>query len=577
MNNTTNLFRFNISFSKIKITGFIKGVSCILLISNLSISNLSAQTDWADKVKVTNIPCDNRSDNSGCVTFTAKVGKVIGPNGEIYKNFKSLWVFGDGSYYTSIDTIPDGLDTGLFEVNHVFRTVTVEDAYLEIAPLYTDDDDPDKIIINNPNINGNKPSAPWVMAPPPTGNLDLITPLQPKPGDTLTYIVAFNSTCFNRFDAAIAFGYDSEKVEVVSVSSQNVSQVSFPNQDTLEINFNSFLGNGDNRTCFIRLHFKDVIQVNDSLIFNVIFKNEENDTNCLASPVNKVYGLKAVESHDPNKITTDISSICTNHTKPDSIEYGIIFQNIGNRVARTVVVTDILPDQYDINSIKLIRPDSLRIGTNFSVNKQTRELRWLLYNDNLKPSLGLHVLSGLNEDSVKDNNLEWQTLDTIIFKVKFDESKTLQPCGSIINQAKIRFDIHDHILTNISTIPISCDHFCAPCNLENGINQKAPMEASVSNPRTIDLAINNGGTSTITWYPTAGLDDPASFLPTVAPSDTTLYTAVVTKGCDQKRYQIRVDILQDSNSCNLWWIALGPFAIISIFLAIYIIKKNKKT
>ncbi len=537
----------------------------IVLLSLCPLTILKSSTNWANGITVsTSTSCNNSSN--GCIKFSAVVPAVMDNYSIVRRAFKYIWFFGDGSYKSGVFTFQCPATEGTLTVEHTYSSTYSTQAYpqpyLEIMMLcYDDDKEPKKIAVPT-TPNGTNPNATPEHIPEPSTPIDIIHYLSPRANEVVTYVFSVLYECGKQSIFDIGFNKSLCTVEEVFIPGHGtVSTSAIANANASGNLFLTFPQLPNRRVnCFVRFRFDSSVDINKTLTFSATLRDDTTiEGYCNSFPARDMLTLQGVNSHDPNQIVAK-SSLCLKQPLPTDMTYSIIFENIGDGPATTVIVEDILPDcfLFNANSIQVSKPAGIQNSTNhFSLNMPTRKIRWVLDHQFLKKEVPrLHNQLMAPNDNLQDAG---DTRDTIIFTVQFDPTKPLVPCGAIVNQAEITFLPNPAMMTNLFSTSILCDTTCD--TLCVGAYQ-APRFSTVSTVKGVPLTLNLGtalsGGESVEWYPSHDLSDPHSPSPIATPETTTTYTAIVSKGCTTQKFQIKVVVNPAPNSWwkYWWWLVL---------------------
>ncbi|HFA52131.1 MAG TPA: hypothetical protein ENJ95_24200 [Bacteroidetes bacterium] len=523
-------------------------------------------TDWAQGLTITYTSvavslCGLNAANC----FELRVDNIplnVNPAGE-KKGYSCFWYFGDGSYFISN---VDSTDTHA-SIFHEFRTNALSGIYLQLAKRYDDDEKPAKIILQGgpPTIQNYQPQK-FLPDLIPT-NIKLIHSLDPRPGDISTYVISYQipDRCKD-FDGnvIIHLGY-SNNGKVTITGTPKIygasgflinTQPTYPTNGVLEFSVQT-LSNTNRINAFVDFDFSN-IQLGEAIHFDVEMRPEQDSATCLTGTIENDLDLIAVKSHDPNKIISNLLSVCPDYS--GNIEYTVVFQNIGNGPANIVYIKNILPDyfRYTEADIQTIAPSGL--SKELPLNSSTREIEWVLSTANglLKDGYSVNELKGTGQSGYEIGSVnEHYTKDSIVFMVTLDASKHLPQCGVIPNRAQIFFDNNSPIVTKNFYTQIKCDN-CNGCDTIGAINKAPPMFLNRNQPINISSLpfdeVRQNQNHVI--YPKAKINKMLDGTSEAVINSPGIHTLVSTSGCfrsiteipvyDQYSYPITIE------DCN-WW------------------------
>lgn len=586
MKNTYCLFTNNsISYSIFKnkrsfLFNLLYSILIVFIFTSQARANLP---DWAAGLSITYTPSSGNCGAGSLNCYELRVDGIplnLNPAGDS-KGYSCFWYFGDGSFeITEIDTVSQ-----FTSVFHEFRTVNNNGVYLQLTRRYDDDEKPIKLTLPNPPFSPLPSTAIRTTILEPDLNkaglkaIELTPSLAPRSGDIATYVLSYQipSSCeSNSSDVMIELRYYND------VDNNNTNNVLIP-EDPIIYNVNGTIspfgttsapGNYDNnngtltfsvgpqnhtnRTIHSYIPFEFInISEGKEIRFDMSIYNAGSDTaTCLKTPITNDFTILSVRSHDPNKIYSNVKKICPTDMTLDTMEYTIVFQNLGSGAANIVHVRNILPDyfKYDETSIHTLEPEGLDFIT--PLNPATRELRWVLSTSNqlLKKGYPVRELKGTGQNNFKQGSPnEHYTLDTIKFSVTFDKNVALPPCGVIPNRATIYFDNNPPIVTKDHFTRITCSD-CIKCDTLEKINIANPVFLRNGQPLTYsDPSILSDRSSV---YPNASKWEKSNGDVSATFSKPGVYTVITVDGCSRTITEIPViNASAHSNiieKCN-WW------------------------
>lgn len=551
---TTRTFIFNLLYSILILISF----------TNQVYANLP---DWAVGLSISYTPSPGSCGQGSLNCYELRVDGIplnLNPAGES-KGYSCFWYFGDGSFeITEIDTASQ-----FTSVFHEFRTENINGVYLQLTRRYDDDEKPIKIISTNPSFSPLPSNSIRSTILEPDLNkaglkaIQLTPSLAPHSGDIATYVLSYQipSACENNSsDVKIELRYyndaDDNNSNDVLISETpiiyNVNGTISPlgtvnSSDNYENNsgtltFTVSPQNSNDRTihAFISFEFINVSEEKEIRFDMRMYNANTNTATCLDTQVTNEFKILSVKSHDPNKIYSKVNTICPTDTTLDTMEYTIVFQNIGLGPANIVHVRNILPEyfKYDEASIHTLEPEGLDFIR--PLNPGTRELKWVLSTSNqfLKKGYQVKELKGIGQNNYeKGSPNEHFTLDTIKFSVAFDKNIALPPCGVIPNRAVIYFDNNSPIVTQDHFTKITCSD-CNKCDTLEKINIAHPVFLRNGQP------VNYSNPSIVSdrsfVYPNVPVLKKANGDASTTFSKQGVYTVVSVDGCSRTITEIPV-------------------------------------
>ncbi|MEM9823829.1 MAG: hypothetical protein AAF985_22280, partial [Bacteroidota bacterium] len=392
-----------------------------------------------------------------------------------YGSYRFTWFFGDGEFMEYTQTFSRNAPVVTTVQHTYFNKVDQSiygpnDVYVEVTGGAYDELDPPKradFIIVGPN-----PGTPFetdctncsvptnnVFSPNGIGSSSPLTVIRNRSfvrDHHITFIISVLNNCQVETNppvtAEVSFYFDSSQLTPEDPSNPFIV---FDATDKSPSSFNSpwpqydshykwemtNLKRGEVRNIFVRMR----VQAN-MLPRNLIFTRTELNflnTNC-PGPVNPQVPKGVVDnSHDPNILTSDMEHICPD-LLTDSIRYTVQFRNDGTGPADTVFVKTIIPDQFDMSSIKVIYPVQGLDPPSQNINGLFREVEWTLTGPWLKNN---RTLRGTREPEFGRQFLMDATVDSVVFEVAYLPNYQPRSCDAIINQAEVIFDCNPSIFT----------------------------------------------------------------------------------------------------------------------------------
>ena len=574
-NNSFNNFDLNNYLRRTKSIVFF--VSVLIFYSNVQII-ASNGTEWANDINVTvsQEPTVSKCGSGATNCFKIEVTDIpiySSPNG-INKGYSCFWHFGDGEFL--IDSVLPGVDHKT--IYHQFRVDAPSKPYLQLTKRYTDEKKPKKLHIDLPGggtvgSNGNGQTASDYPLGKLGSEIQLIPSLKPRAGDIATYALSYDLPACDiesALEIKIELDYDNGN-KVTAISDPDYPKYYYENGDPAP--YTSTVDDVNKKITFTLSPppsepFHEVGRINAFIDFT--FDNiEEGDTvwfnskitgigivTCAGDEITNTVFLVSTKSHDPNKMVHSLPHVCPS-TLPDSMDYTIIFQNIGKGEATTVIVRNIVPEYFHIlqaSDINTINPSGIKP----TFNPLTREIEWAMFSaDFLKREYTHHQLKGTAQAGFEMGSAkEHHTIDSIEFRIGFDHHNPPPFCGAIINRAEIFFDNNTPIMTKNSYLPVQCDS-CDGCDTISKPIEADPVFMRNGQPTDIftQVAPNMIG-EYFHFYPSAKLINNSGSPMQAMVDKSGIYTLVSINDCDRKIFQIPV--IDESaypaitEDCN-WW------------------------
>ncbi|MEM8907749.1 MAG: hypothetical protein AAGD05_07880 [Bacteroidota bacterium] len=470
-----------------------------------------------------------------------------------YTTFRFTWYFGDGEYAEYRESFPQGAPV-ITRIRHEYRrevnqlVYSANDVYVEVTGGNYDDLDPPErasyqthgpalgVPFSTACQNCNSSSQNIVHT-----QLSLTTNRNLVPGHHVTYILTVANNCLidgsPPVDVQVNFQFDADQLLPENVSMPGIALLgtsvgaNAQNQYSWQMND---LHPGEVRRIFIRMKVKQSMNYGDrvNVLADLGFLNSVICPSA-ALPVSNTNSID--NSHDPNLLTSDMLNGCPNN-RTDSMRYTIQFKNDGNGAADSVIIKTVIPDVFELGSIRVIYPNPSGLILSTTTDPITREARWTLSGPFLKNN---HLLRGGREPGFGQSFFVDDTVDSLVFEVDFLPSYEPYPCEAIINQAEIIFDCNPSIFTGPFIYRFGCVNSavppsspCIPC--DEGQNYEVPPEIYRASDGPLHL--ENYGTSTYPptaseywWFPSPSLSPDARIrYPYAAPKKATDYFVVVT-------------------------------------------------
>lgn len=556
-------------------TNFKQIFTTLFFAFTFSHSAFSNGTNWAIGLEVRATPVAN----SLCSTISSNCYKLevnnipdnINPAGD--KNgYSCFWFFGDG-LYDMTEIPPDDNSTYIY---HEFRVSVPNGLYLQLAKRYDDKDDPVQLLLS-PSTPINEANPRVYDAPPldkngSTGDI-LITPsLSPRTGDKATYVISFQfpticETINTPYDIEFKYNDPNNIIDINMTDTPNRTPVFFNDDGTLYTPTNL---NIDNTTKTLTFSYPPLQAISKTIhaFIELEFINAPDginahfdaaisappSTGCFSGTINGDLDVLSVKSHDPNKMISNRNDLCPDDT--GTIEYTIIFQNIGSGPANKVYVRYQVPEYFLFNQTDIATLGPTGLNYEVPLNTSTKELEWILSTNNtlLKNEYPNKELKGTEQNGYKKGSArEHYTMDSIRFSVKINPNVPLPPCGAIPNRAKIYFDNNTPIITEDFYTRINCTG-CNPCTSSAEGTTLPPTFLNSASPVPISLPSPSDELSSI--YPSVKITDKKVGSAAAMFTETGTYTIVSTSNCTRNISEITIrDTIIPSHiteDCN-WW------------------------
>lgn len=247
-----------------------------------------------------------------------------------------------------------------------------------------------------------------------------------RPGFDALYKIVYKNRGTTTIDGNITFNYNENLLDFVMASPQAVS--TFAALNWTYTNLKPF----ETREITLTLNVNSpmeipAVNIDDVVECSAHITPEDNDE---ASTNNHtVLSQTVTGSYDPNEKSVSSSSQPVNN-HPFPLQYTIRFQNTGNEVAEDVVITDLLSDKLDINTLQMVflsHPCHVTLAAN--------KIEFAFDNINLPAA------------SIDESNSHGY----VSFQIR--PIAGIQAGDVVLNQAKIYFDFNFPITTNpVSTV-----------------------------------------------------------------------------------------------------------------------------
>ncbi len=554
---------------------------------------------------------DNPCNAGDCNTKRFEVVNIATQFGNHIGDYRFFLYVGDGTYYDvskQISNLTEGI-----QIDHTYKADGNYEVYLETVPRYEDDLPPKRF--NYPNDNGpigkvnvtcgtlsNCSSTASTLATPlfkVKMNRDLV------PGDIVSYIITYAHTCqkqtLENLSGIITVEFNSDQISPEMPSFHYDIQDADVDEPPMVSNTGMVNGTWTFKNLepdqsghiILPMIVNGDMQEDDEIEIN--FKLQYFESSC-ADPGDIKITKTVRNSHDPNNLDSDKIFTC-DIIDTDTVKYTIRFQNFGDAPADTVIIKDIIPEYFNINSIQAIYPNDA--DATRSIIIRNREVRWVLYGNKLRGSRELH---GTTEPGFGSAIYEEHTIDSLVFLIARDTDATLDRCDAIINRAEIIFDCNPSIFTEPHVLRFGCldslevnplppdtinnpngtsssgvqlsqiiqpqDSFCNQCS-EISFIKSLPLEyIDQAVQMTINTALLHGlNEYEFLWYPSEGLTSHTIMEPFASPQKTTEYFLIASKpdSCLRRIYRKTVNV------------ACGPLVISPTVTCVNGVKSIKAT
>jgi len=257
-----------------------------------------------------------------------------------------------------------------------------------------------------------------------------------RPGFDALYKIVYKNKGTTTIDGNITFNYNENLLDFVMASPQAVS--TFAALNWTYSNLKPF----ETREIALTLNVNSPMEtpaVNIGDIVECTAHITPEDSDEASTNNHTVLSQTVTGSYDPNEKSVSSSSQPVNN-HPFPLQYTIRFQNTGNEVAEDVVITDLLSDKLDINTLQMVflsHPCHVTLAAN--------KIEFAFDNINLPAA------------SVDEPNSHGY----VSFQIR--PIAGIQAGDVVLNQAKIYFDFNFPITTNpVSTVfynPLATEDF----------------------------------------------------------------------------------------------------------------------
>lgn len=453
------------------------------------------------------------------------------------ENYRFFWHFGDGTYYDSSSGATGRSVQHTYPVNT--GLVIYDDVYVEVTKLYDENDPPKRLTIGGSNkpLKINCTTCTNPVESIPSEPIDIETNRSIVSGDMITFILPYNISCEKREsfqNSSIYFEYDILEFDEEGFSPAPDAIVFNSTKKRCVWNLSSLQANSgqSNNSVYGNIFVKLIAKPDLTIGSNVhIIAGIDGMGDCPSGDKN-IDGETVRNSHDPNGLTSTSGFVCPVDATP-TIEYEIKFENFGDGPASTVIIKDIIPEIYDINSIQTIWPiyASNKVPPH-TINGQ--EVQWILTGDWLSEKDGF--LRGRAEPGFEIDFPEERTKGKLIFTIAYKGNSFIpEKCEAIVNQAEIIFDCNPPFYTNphILDFPCADTTLCPSCERHTHMGSVAPIivnSGDVINtaqiiaqlPLGLQDVLNNNYQS-FRWYPNIEITDDAMLAPNITATRTMEY------------------------------------------------------
>lgn len=544
-----------------------------------------AQMDLLDR----NLPSYNTTLESRLIPTPSSVSTQSGSNETYeftltlsdatfatYKNFRFTWYYGDGQYSEYLQSFSAGGAVVVRDTHTYFCHVNGlsnpdEDVYVEVTGGEYDDLDPPEIARfgshGSPMVafSNSLPTSPcnFVRNPNVPSSLAVTTNRNLVADHHVTYILSVANKCeeggvnvdlFFRFNNKHLTPEFPGKPSIPILVTGSNTPVSPLYTDEYQWTINN-LEYGEVRNVFVRMKVADGLSKGDPVPteVDIDFQRSLCSANNGAGPI--VLAGIIDNSHDPNNLTSDINNVCVGE-QGTKLRYTIRFRNDGNGPADEVTIKTIIPDVFELPSLKVIYPDHLNSGAieypQTILHGGTREAKWVLKEQFLK---NYTQLKGTQQNGFGTQFYADATVDSLVFDVDFIEDFDPQKCAAIINQAELIFDCNPSFFTGPNIYSFNCDStfidsagddttICIPC-IET-IDYTTETDTFFTNPTGVTM---NKYDATVLptgalheWFPRRGLTNYKSSTPDASPQKATEYF-LVARNNDCERTILRYPVV----------------------------------
>ena len=455
---------------------------------------------------------------------------------------------GDGRYEELSDTSSVVNIPHIYGINWQNYPAEYGNIYVEITKLYSENDPPLRFYFNdttpgsgnklkihcNPDYANCVQSLPFLVQKEVSisANRDIV------PGHDITFIIGYQVRCANN-QGEIVFEFDSSAFKINSYSldefatedrgqSIDRSRIIWDAHQLKENSeFRGFL--------FVRATADTNLTelLNNTLLITATIEGEtcEQTTDILAD-------AEVKRSHDPNDLDSEFDFSCLDIDQP-VVKYIIQFQNTGEGPAYEVVIKDIIPEVYNIDSIKMISPPWIIGSDTLKYEVNGREVIWRL--DSLFLNKGLGKLMGTGETGYGVSIPNELTKDKLIFTIPYLEGFQPKQCEAIINQAEIIFDCNESYFTNPHIFDFGCDNVGDSCQVCDKTFVKLPPVIRPENNKgflmnelfpILNSIIDSNKEETeyhFRWYPPVYIDRTDILIPVISAIKNIDYHLVISK------------------------------------------------
>lgn len=480
-----------------------------------------------------------------------------------------FWNFRDGNYAFS---------NNRSRIRHRYLTGNHYNVYVESTPEYDDDEAPEKHFINNdPNdavfVGGgyyNSTPTHVINSNLNGKKIDVIPVRSPVRNNLLTFILSYSnqgcgelpsSTGTVRFTCPTNFLSKESPSDFYETYHNETYNQPIPNTDgtiTYSWGFNN-LQVGEVRHIFIKMRVSPDALEDNLVKGDIVFEDTDGVEPCEQDT--DILSLRTGVSHDPNNKIPFPNIICPKPNESTTIDFVINFQNVGDRAAYSVEITDDLLGLAPFSNFTELgvkpkfAPYHYNSGNVLPSGSTTAF--WVFEGTGFE-------LRGTNEPGYGTDFPVEDTKGWVKFSLDIPHDY-LDECSALLNSASIVFDCNDPIVTDPAVINIQCyseiNDTCSAC-IENVIELSAQYFDYQSDiqfdfspePTPPSNALNQ----VIKWFPESGVSDSSSVTPDI--SEQNVYTLIISDSiaCTRTIYKKPViqntdlDIIPTINdTCNL--------------------------
>lgn len=333
--------------------------------------------------------------------------------------------------------------------------------YAELTSIYDDDKNPTgRVAAPEVNITTvNVSSLPPLRVAMGTQTVKLQCNREPKPGDSLLYIITYEHNEYNRncpgaVSGILNFTYDPnvlvfKKLETFYGETEQAGSASATNNTGQVLLSLPVIAAGTQHSVFVRVAVKETVAEGRSMAAPVAQVNwsdpSPGQNGICSSATSSLQNQQIVSSHDPNRKIIRLEKIC----ETDNLaKFTVTFQNDGSGPTKKVVVEDEL-DMYLADT----DPDV----TEWSTPQEpiVERIGPRLYKFVFNPLR----LEGLNDPRYGTDFTEEATKASFTFTCALNTDffpTDFPACNAVMNRAKIFFDCNPPVITNDALLPVNC-------------------------------------------------------------------------------------------------------------------------